>query len=281
MPISSPQNKDETPGEADESKTTHHPGDATPAGGIPKPRQSGWATPVSKLKVVDLPPGAVNLNVEGRQVMGPLQGFGQLWQKTYKVRLGRAEVSPEQVITTWKEHFSEFWPQGNSFYAPLTKIQAGEVAVLNLAGPGGLKGPGGLPMISTGIVVVYADDESFSFMTPAGHMFAAIITFSAYEEDGTVAQVQALIRANDPLYELLLRLGIGHKMEDEFWQETLRALAAHFGVSGYIQQQVTCIDPRVQWSQARNIWHNAAVRTGIYILMSPLRWIGKVLKREK
>ena len=28
-------------------------------------------------------------------------------------------------------------------------------------------------------MVIYADDESFSFMTPQGHMFAGMITFSA------------------------------------------------------------------------------------------------------
>ena len=50
----------------------------------PEEKKSGdeayWAQPVSKLKVAHAPAGAVNLNVEGRQVVGPLQGFGQLWQ---------------------------------------------------------------------------------------------------------------------------------------------------------------------------------------------------------
>jgi hypothetical protein len=38
-----------------------------------------------------------------------------------------------------------------------------------------------------------------------------------------------------------------------------------FGVNGYIEQNVAIIDPRVQWGQAMNIWHNAAIRTGIYV----------------
>jgi hypothetical protein len=29
----------------------------------------------------------------------------------------------------------------------------------------------------------------------------------------------------------------------------------------------------VQWKQARNIWQNAAIRTVIYLLASPVRWI--------
>ena len=47
--------------------------------------------------------------------------------------------------------------------------------------------------LSTGVRVIYADDESFSFMTPQGHMFAGMITFSAFDDDGvTVIQIQAL-----------------------------------------------------------------------------------------
>ena len=48
-----------------------------------------------------------------------------------------------------------------------------------MAGPGGMTAPGGGPLISTGVMVIFADDESFSFMTPQGHMFAGMITFSA------------------------------------------------------------------------------------------------------
>jgi hypothetical protein len=246
----------------------------------PQARQSAWARPVDKLRVSGLSAGAVNLNVEGRQLIGPLQGFGQLWQKTYKIRLSGADVSPTGVIKTWKEKFPNFWPKGNRFYGPLTEIAPGEIAVLNLAGPGGITGPGGMPLISTGVMVIYADDESFSFMTPQGHMFASIITFSAYDDEGTVAQVQALIRASDPFYELGLRMGVIHKTEDKFWHDTLQALGAHFGVNGVVQQQVTCLDPKVQWSEAKNIWHNAALRTGIYILGTPVRWVGNLFRRS-
>jgi len=240
-------------------------------------RSSSWAKPVSRLAKANLPEGAVNLNVAGRQVVGPLQGFGQLWQKTYHVRLGAADVTPVQVISAWKENFPSFWPPGNQFFGPLTGIKPGEVAVLNLAGPGGVSGPSGVPVISTGVLVIYADEESFSFMTPQGHMFAAIITFSAYDDDGTVAQVQALVRASDPLYELTFRLGFGHKMEDDFWHQTLENLAAHFGVKGQVGQKVTLVDPRVQWSEARNIWHNAAIRTAIYM---PVAMVRKLFRRR-
>jgi hypothetical protein len=35
-----------------------------------------WAEPVETLMVSEVPAGAVNLNVAGRRVVGPLQGFG-------------------------------------------------------------------------------------------------------------------------------------------------------------------------------------------------------------
>jgi hypothetical protein len=245
-----------------------------------KGRESAWAQPGSKFRVSELQAGAINLNVEGRQITGPLQGFGQLWQKTYRIRLSGSSVTPEEVIRVWKLEFPSFWPKGNRFYGPLTGIKPGEVAVLNLAGPGGITGPRGAPMISTGVIVIYADNESFSFMTPEGHMFAAMITFSAYEDEGTNIQIQALIRANDPLYETGLRLGLIHKTEDQFWHQTLKNLAARFAVNaGYVQQEVSLIDPRVQWSEAKNIWKNAAIRTAVYYLMSPIRWVTRLFKR--
>lgn len=43
-----------------------------------------WADEARVLKVVRAPTGALNLNVEGHQVLSPLQGFGQLWQNVYK-----------------------------------------------------------------------------------------------------------------------------------------------------------------------------------------------------
>jgi len=105
-------------------------------------------------------------------------------------------------------------------------------------------------------------------------MFAGMITFSSNEEgDTTVAQVQVLIRASDPLYELGCRLGVVHKQEDDFWQGTLENLAAEFGVDGQVQQENTLVDPRVQWREAGNIWHNAAIRSGLY---APVAWSRKL-----
>ncbi len=168
--------------------------------------------------------------------MGPLQGFGKMWQKTYRVRLKGADVTPHEVIQTWKTHYKEFWPEGNVFYAPLAGISPGEVALISGSLPGGVK-------LSTGVMVLYSDDESFSLMTPQGHPFSGWITFSAHEAEGTpVAQVQVLMRANDPLYELGLRMG-GHKMEDQMWQQTLTNLARHFGMNQPVETNVVCVDP--------------------------------------
>ncbi len=232
-----------------------------------------WAQPVEKLSVPGVPPGAININVEGRRVVGPLQGFGKMWQKTYRVRLSGSAATPTEVIKGWKDNFSDFWPQGNRFYAPITGIAPGEVAILNLS-----TGPGKL---STGVMVIYADDESFTFMNPEGHMFAGFITFSAFEEDQcTVAQAQVLIRANDPLWEMIMRV-VGYRKEDEFWQDTLKSLAEHFGVEGDPQMQAICVDPKRQWSQAKNVWHNAAIRSTLYTMAAPARWVARPFKRGR
>jgi hypothetical protein len=227
-----------------------------------------WAKGISKLQLGEVPAEAVNLNVSGRRVVGPVQGFGRLWQKTYRVDLADAGVTPAEVIAAWKANFQDLWPEGNRFYGPLTGIGPGDVALLNLAMPGRLR-------LSTGVLVLYADEESFTFMTPEGHMFAAWITFSAAELDGvTSAQAQVLLRANDPLYELALAFG-GHRKEDAFWRHTLGALAAHFGVAGQVETTVVCVDRRRQWANARNVWHNAAIRSALYTMGAPVRALGR------
>jgi len=236
--------------------------------------ETSWAKTVSRLNVGDVPDGAINRNVDGRRVTSPIQGFGKMWQKTYRVRLPADRVSSTELIATWKQRFPEFWPDGNSFYSPLTGIEPGEVALLNMTLPGRMK-------LSTGVMVLYADEESFTLMTPQGHMFAGWITFSASELEGeTVAQAQVLMRASDPIYEVGLTLG-GHRQEDVFWQHTLTQLAAHFGESGEVDTQVVCVDRRRQWSKWRNVWHSAAIRSTLYTLAAPARLVKRLVRRDR
>ena len=234
-----------------------------------------WAKAVSTLKVGELPPEAINRNVEGRRVMSPIQGFGKMWQKTYKVSLKGAKATPQEVIAAWKENFPRFWPKRNLFYGPLTGIAPGEVAVLSLSMPGRLK-------LSTGVLVLYADDESFTLMTPEGHMFAGWITFSSHEEgDATVAQAQVLMRSNDPIYEMGLTMG-GHRKENKFWEHTLKSVAAHFGVKDAdVETQLLCVDKKRQWNKAKNVTKNSAIRSGFYATGAPFTALAKPFRRKQ
>ena len=129
-------------------------------------------------------------SVTGKRVAGPLQGFGQLWQKTFRVPLEGSAMTPQEVIAVWKERFATFWPKAGRFYAPLAGIVPGEVALLDIAPV-----PGAPVKLSTGVMVIYADDESFTFITPEGHTLSAWITFSAYRDgDVTSPRSQALER---------------------------------------------------------------------------------------
>jgi hypothetical protein len=233
---------------------------------------ANWAKHVTTLRLGEVPSEAINLNVTGKRVVGPIQGFGKLWQKTYRVELAGVETTPAAVIATWKQAFGSFWPDSGRFYGPLTSIAPGDVALLNLSVGGGVK-------LSTGILVLYADEESFTFMTPQGHIFAGWITFSAAtgENGVTAAQTQVLLRANDPLYELGMPLAI-HRQENRFWQQTLASLARHLGVAEpEVTTAVVCVDRRRQWSKAGNVWHNAGVRSTLYALGAPLRALRQLL----
>jgi len=229
---------------------------------------ANWAKPVDRLSAEGVN-GATVDSVTGKRATGPLQGFGQLWQKTLRVPLEGSSMSPQEVIAVWKQQFATFWPNTGRFYAPLAGILPGEVALLDVAPM-----PGAPIKMSTGIVVLYADDESFTFMTPEGHALSAWITFSAYRDgDVTVAQVQALERTSDPLDELTHMLG-ANRMVTAFWRETLTNVGRAMGATDpAVVVEVVCIDKRRQWRHAGNIRNSATLRTMRHTLTAPARWI--------
>jgi hypothetical protein len=251
-----------TPPSVDGQTDKHEPRDA-----------AYWAAPVDRLKVSGMPTDAVNLNVEGRHVAGPLQGFGQLWQKTYRVRLSGAEATPEEVVRLWKEKLPDFMPADSRFYPSITGVKPGEVVLINATLPGI---PGGMP-VSTGVMILYADEQAFTVMTPEGHPESGFNTFSAEDEEGvTIAQIQSLGRAADPIYEFGFRFMGGSAQQERIWHTVLTNLAGHFGVAGQVQVSKTCVDNQLQWSRAKNVWHNAIIRT---MLNLPVRMARKVFGR--
>ena len=239
-----------------------------------QPRDAAfWAQRVERLEVSDVPAGAANVNVQGRREVGALQGFGKLWQKTYRVRLTGVEVMPEEAVRVWKEHFPEFQPPNSRFYPSMAGVAPGEVLFISAS-------VGGMP-VYTGVRVIYADDESFTVMTPEGHPESGWNTFSAYrDEDGTtVAQIQSLARANDPIYELGFRV-VGATEQERLWTHVLKSLAAHFNVNEPVTLEKVCVDPKIQWSQIKNVWHNAGARSMLYTFAGPGRWVRGLMRRR-
>ena len=148
-------------------------------------------------------------------------------------------------------------------------IVPGEVALLDIAPV-----PGSPVKLSTGVMVIYADDESFTFISPEGHMLSGWITFSAYRDgDVTVAQVQALERTSDPFDELGLMLG-GDRMNERFWEDTLANVARAMGATDpAVVTEAVCIDKRRQWRRAANLRNSITLRTMRHTLAAPVRWI--------
>jgi hypothetical protein len=238
----------------------------TPDPRAPRDPES-WAKPVDRLTTTAT--GAGSDTVTGKRVAGPVQGFGQMWQKTFAIRVPADDHSPEAVIAHWKEKFPTFWPKGSTFYAPLAGISPGEVALLEVPPV-----PGSPVKMSTGVMVIYADRESFTFMTPEGHALAAWITFSAYRDgDETVAQAQALERTSDPLIELSYLFG-ANRANDSFWEKTLANLARSLGVATpVVETTKVCVDKRRQWKYAGNVKYSPAVHMAVSTVTAPARWV--------
>ena len=80
------------------------------------------------------------------------------------------------------------------------------------------------------------------------------------------------MRAGDPLFEIGARLGIVHRREDTFWQQTLTRLAADFGIHNQpVEMESALLDRRIRWRAAPNVWHNSAIRTTLYLPIHVLR----------
>lgn len=177
-----------------------------------------------------------------------------------------AGVTPAEVVRTWKEHFPEFQPPNSRFYPSMAGVKPGEVLLINAS-------MRGMP-VYTGVRIIYADDESFTVMTAEGLPEAGWNTFSAYTDDDgcTLAQVQSLARASDPIYEIGFRL-VGSTEQERIWTHVLKSLAAYFGANEPVTLEKVLVDPKMQWSQAKNVWYNAGARSMIYIMTAPLRWV--------
>jgi pyruvate/2-oxoglutarate dehydrogenase complex dihydrolipoamide dehydrogenase (E3) component/anti-anti-sigma regulatory factor len=229
---------------------------------------SNWANLKPYLTVAFHPEGARNLNVDGLKTGSPVSGFGQMWEKTYRLFIKDSSYSPEYLVSRLKSKFPDFQPSFNHFFPSSAGIKPGEIVLIDSITPGGA--------VSTGVMIMYADELSFTFATPQGHPEAGWVTFSSYrEEDRTVVQIYGLTRSNDPFFELAFHIA-GSRIQIGIWTHVLKSLAADLGVPPEIAVNSNCVDNNMQWSFTGNIWLNSQIRT----LINEPRWLyGRARKR--
>lgn len=227
----------------------------------PKVDTRYWATAVSSLTVPPMPREPRNLNVDGLRITSPVNGFGQLWQKIYRLYINDPKITPEYTIEVLKQNFPQLQPSFNRFYPSPAGIKPGEIVLIDSMTPGG--------PVSTGVMILYADERSFTFCTPQGHPEAGWVSFSASKSDGeTIVQIYGLTRSNDPIFEAAFHL-VGSKIQIQIWMHVLKSLAAYLGVPPEITTESKCLDTRMQWARIGNIRHNSQIRT---LIKEPLRW---------
>ena len=213
----------------------------------------GWSTLNSKLTVSDHRPNAININVNNRRVLGPLQGFGPLWEKEYKLQITNSPISFKELMSKFRSSFITLQPKQNVFYPSSKGIEAGETVLIDSSTPGGV--------VSTGVHILYADDVSFSFITPQGHPEAGWITFSANENDEKIEiKIRSLASASDPFFELAFRIA-GSNFQETIWKTVLVNMAKSINVDDTVIITKTKIDNKLHWKAIQNLWFNAQLRS--------------------
>ena len=129
-------------------------------GPSPSLNASSWAKPVPTLSLAVKIKGARNLNVAGRRAVGPVNGFGPLWQKIFRLSIDNSTITPEEAIAALKQNFPAFQPTFNRFSPSPAGIAPGEIVLIDAMTPGG--------PVATGVLVLYADEKSFTFAYSPG-----------------------------------------------------------------------------------------------------------------
>lgn len=47
-----------------------------------------------------------------------------------------------------------------------------------------------------------------------------------------------------------------------------------------METQAVCVDRQRQWSEAKNIWHNAGARTMVYVMAAPFLAVAKPFRQR-
>ncbi|UCH50536.1 MAG: STAS domain-containing protein [Chloroflexota bacterium] len=231
-----------------------------------------WASPVKRLKTGKFKGDPINLNVDGRRTAGPIQGFGQLWEKTYRLDLSNTKLKPTRLVSIMKSNFPKFQPPENRFFPSAKGIKPGEIILINADTPGGL--------VVTGVLVLYVGKDTFTFITPEGHPEAGWVTFKALQEKRRVIfQIQGLARASDFVYEIAFRMA-GSNLQRQIWTHVLKSFARYTGSSARVQFSMQCLDTSLHIFNSFNVFRNAQILSMLHSLLNPRRNSKQAKKRK-
>jgi anti-anti-sigma factor len=237
-----------------------------------KQSDAGWAPYIEKIKVTERPDGALVKNMDGRRPQGQIKGFGKMWQKTFWLMIDKPELTPEDVINKLKQNFVAFQVPENFFYPTSKGLTPGALVFIDSATPGGI--------VSTGIYVLYMDETSFTYITPQGHPEAGWITFSARKEERKIRlQIQGLVRASDPFFEIAYAIA-GQAFQEKIWLNVLTQMAKHIGIEDNGQMVKYKPANNLQWSKFGNIWYNAQLRS-LPLNLTRLSAMSKKVKEKR
>ncbi|GAA4831118.1 DUF1990 domain-containing protein [Saccharopolyspora rosea] len=188
----------------------------------------------------DLPPELPTALVDERSLLAD-DGCGQLFHRTFSVRIEDPAVDPATLIGTIRDDMNRAVP-GEAARVCRNSGEPGRMCTgdeFTVHMPGPWNGP---------VRVVSCTEDSFRLATLEGHLEAGLIEFRARPEDGVLRfEVEAWARPSSPLVDLLYaKARLAKEMQLNMWVRCCLAAAALAGgrPRGGVTIRTRCVPAR-------------------------------------
>ena len=191
---------------------------------------------------------------------GPSRASGSCGRRPTGCALDGVESTPRRWSRPGGANFPAYWPKGNDFYPSLTGVEPGEVALIKLGGPAGMKSQDGRDGALLRRRVLHADDAARATCSPAGSRSRRTTRRRDSRPDAGADARAGSARRDRP------DDGRPRQGEQVLGADTGEPRAQPRRSRRRGARRWCCVDRKRQWSRAANVRHSVAIRSTLHML---------------